>query len=164
MHLLTNISAYCQGGRGGKGKGGRSGKGNSQSNSQSAMHAKRWLRKIESHSTPTSPLITTLMVSSGLLLTCTYEEAQRMTAKRLAKDPIFVEGLHEFYLTQHVPAMDALPDGTYYNPQGVERRLSSASTRFWITLVTTSLASHALPSPPSAPSRQHPHSIHPALL
>lgn len=64
---------------------------------------------------------------SNGLLTCSHAEAQKMTAKRLAQDPMFTEHHHDTYLAQYVLAMDSLPDGTYYNAQ--QRRRAGAVQR-----------------------------------
>lgn len=61
------------------------------------------------------------------LITCTHEEACKMIANRLAADTHFTEEQHSTYVTQYVLALDALPDGTYYNAQ--QRRRAAAVQR-----------------------------------
>jgi hypothetical protein len=61
------------------------------------------------------------------LLTCTHAEACKMTAKQLTKDPLFTDGHYDTYLAKYVLALDALPDGSYYNAQ--QRRRAAAVKR-----------------------------------
>ena len=64
--------------------------------------------------------------STGLL-TCTHDDACKMTAGRLAKDELITKGHRNAYVSQYVLALDALPDGTYYNAQ--QRRRAAAQLR-----------------------------------
>jgi len=64
---------------------------------------------------------------SNGLLTCTHDDARKMTANRLKQDPMIADGHYDTYVAQYAWAMDALPDGTYYNAQ--QRRRAAAVQR-----------------------------------
>ena len=61
------------------------------------------------------------------LLTCTHAEAVKMTANRLSTDSLITEGYGNSYITHYGLALDALPDGSYYNAQ--QRRRAAQVNR-----------------------------------
>ena len=61
------------------------------------------------------------------LLTCTHAQAQKMVANRVAQDSLITSGQRDIYTMHYALALDALPDGTYYNAQ--QRRRAAAVRR-----------------------------------
>jgi hypothetical protein len=61
------------------------------------------------------------------LLTCDHAQAQKMVAKRAAQLDVVTSGQRDKYAMHYALALDALPDGTYYNAQ--QRRRAAAVRR-----------------------------------
>ena len=61
------------------------------------------------------------------LLQCNHKDASKMVANRVSNDELVTSGHREAYKARYVMALDALPDGTYYNAQ--QRRRAAAVRR-----------------------------------
>ena len=63
------------------------------------------------------------------LLTCDHTQAMRMVANnRVKQNVLTTDGHRNAYTTRFIMALDALPDGTYYNAQHTTATRSSSQT------------------------------------